>query len=285
MDFSKLTTEDLSQFLQMYQIAIPQTTEELTKSAGVLFGSLKPTDYFPLSVVDLYLAHTLITQGTSSQYRYSLLRTEDISHLSSLFLYFQLPANEESRTRLIHILGLANMIIFDPIVLLPDELIKMILQCITDKDLVNLFSVSSRFKSVDDNNFWQTRYEVKYGMIGKTNRLSWKQMYRFYPTQKDVPLYDKLTTTKFSLTITDTLSEIYEKIRAFGYHGYTINYQFGDSAGFKGYIGSYYMKIFSSSHGLMMSWAKDGQEAGYMKLVPYQKILPSFSHITSITVG
>lgn len=111
MDFTKLSTAELTDFLQLYSVPLPTSIPEKITLASQIFSQYGHRGIYTLPVVDLYLSG-LITPD-NQRYKYYDLLISNLAALAPLLSIFHLPVIEASRYRLINILRLAQLIDYD----------------------------------------------------------------------------------------------------------------------------------------------------------------------------
>jgi hypothetical protein len=179
MDFTKLSTEELNNFLQLNGLSIPYKRSDSIRKATKLIK--RANIQYTIPVLNLYWASRIIG---NKKYSLHNLNTFSLRKLNQLFVLFNLEPTEENRTRLIDILRLARAIDYDLSFLesLPSELIYIILHQLTDRQLSSICSASSKMYSFcsyeeEAEEFWHNRYIMQEGDPSKFFG-SWKLTYK-----------------------------------------------------------------------------------------------------------
>lgn len=115
MDFSKLTDNELNDFLNLNYRDIPLDRSQKINLASQIYEQYGRQGQYTIPVDDLYLATYSISQDNHQKYDYNLLLTGSLKKLSPLFKHFGLRSTEKNRPRLIHILDLGNAIQYPPV--------------------------------------------------------------------------------------------------------------------------------------------------------------------------
>lgn len=215
MDFSQLTTAELSEFININQLIVPTDRKDQIILADKIFGRDRVA--YTVSVVDLYIATNLIAKNNTHQYGYSTIKSGSLKRLSPIFRYFDLAPNEENRDRLIHILSLGKAIKYDLNIIenLPDELIKLVYNKLSDKDLINVANTSSRLNTIyKTDEFWHCRYDIYFGEIVRSSlaNFDWFTIYKKYTVSKVVHIPCDTLLCSHRIFPTDTFYEIYYDI-------------------------------------------------------------------------
>lgn len=216
MDFSKLTDNELDDFLGVYHREIPLDRSQKINLASQIYEEYGREGQYTPSVADLYSATYLISQDNHQKYDHSLLLTASVKKLSPLFKHFGLQPTEKNRPRLIHILDLGNAILY-PIgylVTLPEELLREILLKLSDKELRRTCRTSKKLENIcDSGEFWHDRYDLNFGepIPQHLKDLSWKEIYEQYMLSRLITIINiatKIVTTK-RFFIDDTISQLF----------------------------------------------------------------------------
>lgn len=214
MDFTKLSTAELTDFLQLYSVPLPTSIPEKITLASQIFSQYGHRGIYTLPVVDLYLSG-LITPD-NQRYKYYDLLISNLAALAPLLSIFHLPVIEASRYRLINILRLAQLIDYDENFWnrLPPELQKIILNKIPDNYISAI--CHSFFTICQDEDFWHTRYLLYFGTEPVNPRfihLSWRSIYYHYGLGNSytVPLHDG-HNRRLRVFTNETLGELAEDV-------------------------------------------------------------------------
>lgn len=186
MDFSKLTSTQVINFLNLHDAPIDDKFRNNVKMAKQVFkkvySSWGPNGRYTPEIRDLYVAYEYIPKNCDIRYDAASVYYTDINMLSPLFRIFDIEPTEQNRGRLINILNYGNLIVnnINFIEQLPVEIQLILVENMDDNDMISfLMTCKSLYSFTQKEEFWRDRYNTLFGTTIPPQYcgLSWKQIY------------------------------------------------------------------------------------------------------------
>lgn len=274
MNWEKLTNTQLDEFLQINGTRIPETRDQKKLAAELLLQ--KSVTEYTIPIINLFLASQVI--NPYQKYQFDILGTASLRQLAPLLKVFGLNIVESNRSRLIDILDFAGAIEYGPDYFesLPDELLQIILNRLSDRELDKICTISKKIYNLcSRKEFWHQRYDM---YVGEENfSISFPTTWR-----KVIPVSDISSgeTGKIRIYERETILQLYK---------FLVSY-FGDIRNLAIYNSIYrttYFKIHDTILQRFIGMSRSPTIFGHEDWIPVIESdkLENFQSITSITLS